>query len=40
MQKKSVIKIAITLGVIIVFVIILHLVGNSLFPMIKNHMGM
>lgn len=39
MKKSTIIKIAVSLGVIILIVIGLHLIGNSLVSMIKHHMG-
>lgn len=40
MKKTTIIKVTIVLGVIILVVIMLHLVGQSMLPMIKNHMGL
>jgi hypothetical protein len=40
MKKSTIIKTAIILGIIVLVILGLHLIGNSIFPMIKNHMGM
>lgn len=39
MLKKNYGKIYITIGVIIAFLLILHLVGGSIMDIVKNHLG-
>ncbi|HWT76367.1 MAG TPA: hypothetical protein VN258_16845 [Mobilitalea sp.] len=40
MNKKRMIQITVTLGVIILIVILLHLLGSSMITMLKHHIGL
>lgn len=40
MKKKHLVRALITIGILVLVAVLAHLVGSSIAPMIKGHMGM
>lgn len=40
MTRKKTIKIAVVVGVILLLMLAMHLIGSTIFPMMKHHLGL